>query len=171
MATRLNLDRLNDKARDLFYARADVVYRLDRGPDLQWYINGDGKFEVWTTEEMTPGRTQHCLPVLKHKESVLQSVWLCESTHQQTKKVYCEHCEDFLYSIVNFCHFTFAKMSMDKSNAQTRRYPSFGSLLILSIGGESFCTKIPDHLVHSFAAAQTETEENVTYLSHFINTV
>ena len=57
MATSLDLQRLNDEASDWFYRHAEVTTRIKRGPDLQWCLDRDGNFQIWTTEQLTPGRT------------------------------------------------------------------------------------------------------------------
>ena len=172
MATSLDLDRLNNEASDWFYRSAEVTFRIQRGPDLQWCFNSDGIFEVWTTEQLTPGREEYCLPELLHDDDVLQSIWLCEKCFEGEK-------EQFLTKGINPLVYTAYQSYLDykecgpidRSSVTTRRYEGYGSILVIGTKTETFCTKIPDYLVRSFAAAQVETEENVTYLSHFINTV
>tara|TARA_R100000388_G_scaffold83699_1_gene62639 strand:+ start:484 stop:1002 length:519 start_codon:yes stop_codon:yes gene_type:complete len=172
MATSLDLDRLNDKARDWFYRHAEVTYRMKRGPDLQWCLDADETFQIWTTEQLTPGRKEYCCPELLHDDSVLQSIWFCEESFTNTTKLYEAGGIQPIYNSAFYAYSAFKKYGrLDRSTVKTRRYEGYGSMLIISAKTESFCKKIPDYLVHSFAAAQTETEENVTYLSHFINTV
>ena len=77
MATSLDLQRLNDEASDWFYRHAEVTTRIKRGPDLQWCLDRDGNFQIWTTEQLTPGREQYCFPELLHDDDVLQSIWFC----------------------------------------------------------------------------------------------
>ena len=172
MATSLDLDRLSGKARDWFYRHAEVTFRMKRGPDLQWLLDRDGNFQVRTTEQLTPGRKEHCLPKLKHDYDVLQSIWFCEESFTNTAKLYEAGGIKPIYNTAFYAYSAFKKSGpLNRSTVKTRRYEGYGSMLIISAKTESFCKKIPDYLVHSFAAAQTETEENVTYLSHFINTV
>ena len=172
MATSLNLDRLNDEARDWFYLNAEASSHLERGPDLQWWLDRDGNFQIWTTEHLTPGREEYCVPDLRHDYDVLQSIWFSDECFQLAKQSFLA---DGIKPAHNSAYYSYlaCKKSgpLDRSTVNTRRYAGYASILIISAKTESFCAKIPDHLVKSFAAAQTETEENVTYLSHFINTV
>lgn len=172
MVTSLNLNRLNDEASDWFYRTAEVTFRVKRGPDLQWCLDADDNFQIWTTEELTPGREEYCFPELEHDCDVLQSIWFCEDCFQITKQSFLADGIEPAYNAAYYGYLAFKKSGpLNRSSIHTRRYEDYGSMLIMSAKTESFCRKIPDYLVHSFAAAQTETEENVTYLSHFINTV
>lgn len=172
MATSLDLQRLNDEASDWFYRHAEVTSRIKRGPDLQWCLDRDGNFQIWTTEQLTPGREKYCFPELLQGCDVLQSIWLCEDCFQITKQSFLVDGIQPAHNSAFYAYSAFKKSGrLDRSIVATRRYEGYGSVLIISAKTESFCSKIPDHLVRSFAAAQTETEENVTYLSHFINTV
>ena len=172
MATSLDLQRLNDEASDWFYRHAEVSFRLERGPDLQWCLDGDGNFQIWTTERLTPGREEYCLPELLHDDDVLQSIWFCEEFLTNTTKLYEEGGIQPIHDAAFYAYSVLKNSGpLNRSSVYTRRYEGYGSMLIISAKTETFCVKIPDYLIHSFAAAQTETEENVTYLSHFINTV
>lgn len=172
MATSLDLQRLNDEASDWFYRNAEVIFRLQRGPDLQWCLDADGNFQVWTTEQLTPGREEYCLTELLHDDDVLQSIYFCEEFSTSTRKLYEK---DGIQPVHDAAFYAYSVVKnsgpLDRSTVYTRRYEGHGSMLIISTKTESFGKKIPDHLIHSFAAAQTKTEENVTFLSHFINTV
>ena len=172
MATSLDLQRLNNEASDWFYRNAEVTFCIKRGPDLQWWLDRDGNFQIWTTEQLTPGREENCVPELLHDCDVLQSIWFCEDCFQITKQSFLADGIEPTHNSAFYAYSAFKKSGLlDRSGVKTRRYEGYGSVLIISTKTESFCKKIPDNLVHSFAAAQTETEENVTYLSHFINTV
>lgn len=173
MVKRVKIEDLKNEAHDWFVSTADAVFKIDRGPDIQHVINPISKeSEIWTTSDLTPERSQHCKDVLRHNEGVEQSVWLCDTLAYIVNNSFYTRGEKGLLDIGYFCLSSFSRdANTNRSEIQTRRWDTIGSVLIISICDETFCTLIPKRFIHDFAALQIETEENVSYLCHFLNTV
>ena len=143
---------------------------MTRGPDLQWYSQPDGGFEVRTTKALTPGRTVSCEETLRHSDKVEQSFWFCPIVSDFTMRLY-EAGESYLQASAKICRdATFNDGPMDRTAVFLRRWDNI-SMLVISSGRETYLVKVPDEHLREFIRISIRKENNVTYLSHLRNNV
>lgn len=172
MGKSLKVEQLDDKAYAWFLEQAERFNAITAGPDIQWIRNAQGRFEVSTTHAITPGRITNCHERLEHSPQVEQSIYCDIYLFHKVKAIYIDGGEKALTNMAQYCRDSYARTGpIDESTIQARRWESTGSMLIISIGTESFVAQIPNCFIHDFIALDTKTEKNVTYLSHLRNTV